>query len=132
MMNQIFGQSAGKGEGDAAQEGGALPHVLGLLHGKCGGLGGLVEAFRSKGLGDIVHSWVGNGANLPVTSEQLDQVFEKTHLQELAAKVGVSPEEFKAKVAQLLPSVVDKLTPNGRVPDNGGLENPSGTMPQKG
>lgn len=95
--------------------------VLQMLSSQSGGLGGLVQAFQSKGLGDVVSSWVGTGQNLPVSGEQIQSVLGSDTVQQLAAKVGISPDKAQSALATVLPLVVDHLTPNGAVPEGGGL-----------
>ena len=95
----------------------AAMEALGRASG--GGRGGLVEAFRAKGLGDVVASWIGTGQNLPVTAEQIQSVLGSGLGQQLAARVGLPPEAASALLAQLLPQAVDRLTPEGTVPAGG-------------
>jgi len=95
----------------------AAMEALGRASG--GGRGGLVEAFRAKGLGDVVASWIGTGQNLPVTAEQIQSVLGSGLVQQLAARVGLPPEAASALLAQLLPQAVDRLTPEGTVPAGG-------------
>lgn len=96
--------------------GAEMATVCNGLIAKHGGLGGIVEQFSTQGLGDTVKSWVGTGENLPITPDQLHQVFGSQTMAELAAKVGMTPEELSTKLSQVLPGVVDKLTPAGVVP----------------
>ena len=92
-----------------------LTSVLGMLQNHEGGVGGLVKAFQEKGLGDVAASWVGKGDNLPISGEQLQSVLGSDMVSGLAAKFGISHDQ----IAQLLPQVVDKLTPNGQVEAGG-------------
>ena len=89
--------------------------MIGLLQNHPGGIGGLVEQFQSKGLGEIASSWVGKGDNLPISADQLQGVLGGDMVSGLAAKFGVSQDQ----IAQLLPQVVDQLTPNGQVEAGG-------------
>jgi uncharacterized protein YidB (DUF937 family) len=89
--------------------------VNGLIE-KHGGVQGIVTQLESQGLGATVKSWVGPGANLPITADQVHAAFGSETITGLAAKFGLNPQELSAKLAQLLPQVVDKLTPNGVVP----------------
>ena len=83
-----------------------------------GGLAGILEKFNQAGLADQVKSWIGTGANLPVSAEDIQRVLGSGRLQEIAAKAGLSHEQVSAELAKVLPQVVDKLTPNGQLPDN--------------
>ncbi|MGH7592837.1 MAG: YidB family protein [Gemmatimonadales bacterium] len=89
--------------------------VNGLIA-KHGGLSGVVDQFHKQGLGDTIKSWVGTGANLPITPDQVHQALGSQTVTELAAKVGMTPEDLSAKLAKVLPGMVDKLTPAGTVP----------------
>ncbi len=81
-----------------------------------GGVQGLVSQFEKNGLGSVVQSWVGTGANQPVQAIQLQTVLGSDMMQTLAAKVGMTPDEVASKLAQFLPEAVDKMTPNGTLP----------------
>lgn len=89
--------------------------VNGLIQ-KHGGVQGIVSQLQSQGLGNTVKSWVGTGANEPVTGDQIHAALGSDMINELAAKVGMTPEDLSAKLAQVLPGAIDKLTPNGTVP----------------
>jgi uncharacterized protein YidB (DUF937 family) len=93
-----------------------------------GGLGGLVDAFQAKGLGDVVASWIGTGQNLPVTAEQIQSVLGSGLVQQLAARVGLPPEAASALLAQILPQAVDRLTPEGTLPAGGLLGQVTGLL----
>jgi uncharacterized protein YidB (DUF937 family) len=85
-----------------------------------GGLQALVKAFGDKGLGDIVGSWIGTGANLPVSSQQIQSALGP-QLQQLAAQHGLDVTAVAQQLSQHLPGIVDKLTPGGKVPDAASL-----------
>ena len=91
-----------------------------LLNGQ-GGVAGLVEKFGGAGLGDVVGSWVGTGANVNITPEQIQQVLGSGPIADFAAKLGISPEQASETLAGLLPEAIDRLTPNGSVNDAAGL-----------
>ncbi len=80
------------------------------------GLGGLLERFQQSGQGDIIKSWIGNGQNQPISASQLGTVLGPMVISALAAKTGMSEQDLTHQLSQLLPGVVDKLTPNGRLP----------------
>jgi uncharacterized protein YidB (DUF937 family) len=92
------------------------------------GLGGLVEAFQAKGLGDVVASWIGTGQNLPVSAEQIQSVLGSGLVQQLAARAGLPPEAATTLLAQILPRAVDRLTPEGTVPAGGLLGQATGLL----
>jgi uncharacterized protein YidB (DUF937 family) len=99
--------------------GGGNPTVGALLQmvdNHPGGFSGLIATFHEKGLGGVASSWVGTGANQPITAEQIQSVLSNERIQQFAAKLGIPPEQASAKIAEYLPQVVDKLTPNGQVP----------------
>ncbi len=81
-----------------------------------GGVGGIVNQMQSRGFGDTVKSWVSAGPNQPISADQLHQVFGSGTLEQIAQRVGMSPQELSQKLAQILPQAVDHLTPNGAVP----------------
>jgi uncharacterized protein YidB (DUF937 family) len=95
--------------------------LLQMIQQQPGGLSGLVQNFHNKGLGGLVTSWVGTGQNMPISADQIQHVLGNTQVQQMAAKVGISPEAASSQLAQLLPTIVDKLTPNGQVPAQSNL-----------
>jgi uncharacterized protein YidB (DUF937 family) len=104
--------------------GGSSPLLTGLLQmvqNQPGGLQGLVQSFQDKGLAGLVSSWVGTGQNLPISADQIHQVLGSQQVQSLAASAGISPDAAGSTIAQLLPTLVDKLTPNGQVPAHNNL-----------
>jgi uncharacterized protein YidB (DUF937 family) len=96
-----------------------------------GGLEGLVRSFQDRGLGSIVDSWVSTGRNLPISPDQIAQGLGSGELSALASRLGMSQGDVSSKLAQLLPDVVDKLTPNGRVPDAGSLGELLGSLAKR-
>jgi len=84
--------------------------------GVLGGLGGLLNKLEQGGLGDLTKSWVGSGQNQPVSPGQLGTALGPNIIKVLAQKSGLSEEELSKQLSQVLPGIVDKLTPNGRLP----------------
>jgi uncharacterized protein YidB (DUF937 family) len=82
-----------------------------------GGLNEVVQQFESQGLGHIVQSWIGTGANQPISAEQLKSALGSEWVQQLAARVGVSPDVISSHLSEILPKIVDRLTPSGEVPE---------------
>jgi uncharacterized protein YidB (DUF937 family) len=89
--------------------------VNGLIE-RHGGIQGIVSQLEERGFGGTVRSWVGTGANQPITADQIHQAFGSDTMKQLAAKVGMSSEDLAAKLSQILPQAIDKLTPGGAVP----------------
>lgn len=99
---------------------GGLGDVLGqVLGGSGGGLGGLLEAVQRAGFGDQARSWVGTGANQPLPADALEQIFGAGGLAEIARRAGLSQADASRGLAELMPEVVDHVTPKGEVPQNG-------------
>ena len=122
LMDQL-GQAAGGAMGGQAAQNPLLQIVTSLLgqNSSVGGLAGLVQSFQKAGLGDIVNSWVGTGKNMPVTPDQIKQGLGGDVLNQLAGKAGVSPDAASAQLSSLLPDVIDKVTPNGKI-EAGGID----------
>ncbi|MDO9092541.1 MAG: YidB family protein [Rubrivivax sp.] len=91
--------------------------------GGLGGLGGLISKMQRSGLGDVAASWVGTGQNQPIGADQLGQVLGGDMIEGLTRQLGMNQGDLLGQLSQMLPQVVDTLTPEGRVPqgDLGGL-----------
>ena len=94
-----------------------------------GGLQGLISAFQNAGLGELVSSWVGTGQNLPISADQIQQALSGGQLSQLAQAAGVSQDHAAGSLAEMLPGLIDKLTPNGQVSDAGSM-NPADLLQQ--
>lgn len=88
------------------------PDAGGLL----GGLGGLLETFQQSGLGNVAKSWVDTGPNESIPAGSLGSALGPSLIKTLVKRTGLSEQEVTAQLAQVLPGVVDKLTPEGRLP----------------
>lgn len=133
VMNN--GQSPNQGQAGAAAGLGGLGGLLGVLasnpqliqvvtnmlanNGSQGGLGGLMEKFQQAGMGDVIGSWVGGGQNHAISGDQLGQVLGRDTLSNIAAQLGVQPGEAAGQLSQVLPGLIDKLTPQGAAPAQG-------------
>jgi uncharacterized protein YidB (DUF937 family) len=84
--------------------------------GLLGGLGGLVNKLQQGGLGDVVNSWVGSGQNQPVSPNQLGSALGPNILKTVSQMTGISEDDLTKQLSQFLPGVVNKLTPDGRLP----------------
>ena len=97
--------------------GGLLAAAMSLVQ-QQGGISGLLDKFRQSGLGQHADSWVGSGPNLPVTGAQVNQALGSGALNDIAANLGIPVGQASSTMAQLLPELVNQLTPNGQVPAN--------------
>jgi uncharacterized protein YidB (DUF937 family) len=84
--------------------------------GLMGGLADIVSKLGANGNAGQVNSWVGNGANQPIEPGQLGAALGQQTINDLAAKVGMNPQDLLNQLALVLPSLVNNLTPNGRLP----------------
>jgi uncharacterized protein YidB (DUF937 family) len=95
--------------------GGQPAALLENLIREAGGLAGMRDRFTAAGLGDIFTSWVTSGENRPIQAADLQKIMGADALQALAARVGFSAETILPLMAQFLPQVIDRLTPNGQI-----------------
>lgn len=123
-MGAILGQLLGGG--NQSNQGGGLGGLLGGLAGGGaqgggfgGGLGGLLGQLRQSGLAPQVDSWVGTGQNQPVSPDQLNQAFGHEQVNSWADQAGMQPHDFLSQLSHHLPSAVNQMTPDGRLPDEG-------------
>lgn len=134
VLGGLLGQGSGGAQaGGLGNLGALLPVVVGMLanNGQGGGLGGLVEKFNQAGLGDVLASWIGTGQNAPISGEQLGEVLGGDALGDLASRLGLPAGDAAAQLAQVLPGLVDRLTPQGVEPE-GGLGNAADLLGQLG
>jgi len=90
--------------------------VVNQLIEKHGGLPGIVSQLQQQGLMSTVDSWIGAGPNKPISADQGHEAFGPEVIRELAARTGMTPQDLAQKLSQVLPQVIDKLTPAGTVP----------------
>ncbi len=120
-MSGIFGDLIGgvlkglanqQGQG---QGGGGLGGILGqvLSNTNLGSLGGLLDQLQKSGLGPQVSSWLGNGANLPISVDQLRQALGDDNIRQISQSLGIPIDQLLNQFSQHLPAAVDKLSPNG-------------------
>lgn len=124
ILDDVVGKVKEAIGGGGGEQSALVNEVLGLLSGggQGGGLQGLIQTFQNKGLGDIVSTWVGTGQNLPINGEQLKSGLGADLIGQLAAKVGIPADVATSKLTELLPTLIDKLTPEGKLPESGLLQ----------
>ena len=93
-----------------------MSSIMQLLGGQ-GGLQNLISQFDAKGFGDIIGSWVGTGQNKSISPDQIQNVLGSDVLSGIAFKLGLNVNDLSSQLSNLLPGVVDKLTPKGKVPE---------------
>src|ERR1700756_4143984 len=112
LLDSILGAVTGKTDdsGGAAQ----LIGVLGGLLAQSGGLQGLANKFAQSGQGNAFQSWVGMGENEGISNNQIQNALGSEQVNALAAKMGIDPAQASSFLAEYLPKIVDKLTPEGK------------------
>ena len=117
VLQLLSNRGAGGGSGTRGI-GDVLGQVLGGSgRGAAGGLGGLLEQLQRAGFGEQADSWVSRGANKPISPDAMTQVFGHEGLEQLSRQAGISPDEASRGLSALLPEVVDRMMPDGTVPD---------------
>jgi len=127
LSNSLSGGTLGAGQPGGLNTQGVLGAVLSALNDHPGGLGGVVESISKGGLGDVVASWIGNGPNPAVPAGRVQGALGSGVINDIAYKLGVSPEMAGNVLSQVLPHIVDHLTPEGEVPQ-GGLSGAGGEL----
>ncbi len=148
LLDSVLGAALGGGQ----QQGGGLGSILGAVlgggqqgggglnsqlinaaigmlgnDGGQGGLGGLVAKFQQAGLGDAMGSWIGTGDNQPVNADQVSSALGQDTISDLASKLGMNQGDAASQLSQILPGLINHLTPNGQAPA-GGLGNAGDLM----
>ena len=137
ILGSVLGGGAaqGQGSGQAALINAVIQMVANKGAGgggAGGGLGALVGGLTQGGLGNVASSWVGTGQNLPVSAEQLQSALGSGGggglLAQLAQQAGLSHGDTASGLSQILPGLVDKLTPDGQIPQQDSLEKMLGSL----
>lgn len=116
LFDSVAGAVLGKMMGDK----GGMAQVALEMFNQNGGLTGILDKFKEGGLAEQAASWVGKGENMPISAEQISSVLGNSTIAEMATKFGIDPDTLSSQIAEHLPTVVDKLTPDGEVNDNSG------------
>jgi uncharacterized protein YidB (DUF937 family) len=125
LLDSILSGMAGQSTGGGQAANPLLQIVLQMLTssgqsgGQGSGLSALIEQFQRAGLGPEMNSWISTGQNLPISPEQLMQVFGQGQMQQMAATSGLDPGQLSGGLADMLPQMIDQLTPGGQVPATG-------------
>ena len=122
-LGSILGGGSRAGAGSSGLGGAAggmiLVAVMAMLQ-KQGGVGAVLGKLRDSGLGAHADSWVGTGANIPVSGDDLHKALGGSAISDLAAKLGIPAQQAGGVLSKVLPELVNQLTPQGQLPDNHG------------
>jgi len=134
LLDSVLG-SVFNNNGQQGQAGAGLGGLIGMLasnpqliqvatdmlanNGGQGGLGGLVSKFEQAGLGDAIQSWIGSGANQPVSGDQVTSALGAGTVSDIAAKLGLDPGDAASQLSHILPGLINHLTPEGQAPEQG-------------
>lgn len=117
LGNLVGGLLGGQLPQGAQAQSPLLQMALQLLQ-QNGGIQGVLGKFEQAGLGAQAQSWIGTGQNQPVDANAISQIFGQGQLGQIAQQLGITHEQAAGQLAQVLPQVVDKLTPQGQIPEN--------------
>ena len=122
LLDSVIGALGQGGQDGQGGQAALIQAVLAMLAGQGGQGGGLADLaarFQQGGLGDVMGSWVGTGQNLPVSPDQLGSVLGDDLLGQISRGSGMSGQDLLGQLAQVLPQVVDRATPDGQLPQGG-------------
>ena len=121
LLDSVVGMLGGGQQGGGGNAA-LLNAIVGMLANN--GLGAILGKAQQSGMGDVVSSWIGSGQNMPISADQLNNVLGSDMVANLARQLGLSHGDASSQLSQMLPEVVDRLTPQGQMPQ-GGLGNVS-------
>lgn len=118
LLGSMMGGTAG--QPPQAQGGGQVVQLVLQLLQRNGGIEGLLAKMQQAGYGDQAQAqaWIGTGQNQAVPADVLAQIFGQGQLGEIAQQLGLSRDDAAGGLAQALPDVVDRMTPQGRIPED--------------
>jgi uncharacterized protein YidB (DUF937 family) len=118
VLDGLLGGLMGGGTGTAQQGQSPLMLMALQLIQQNGGLPGIISKLQNGGLAQQVGSWVGTGQNAPISGSQLQEVLGSGSIGQIAQQLGMSHGDTSSGLAQVLPQLIDHLTPNGQLGDN--------------
>jgi uncharacterized protein YidB (DUF937 family) len=128
LLPVVVAMLSNRGQTQDRPQAGGLGALLGQVLGgdgstprAGGGLGALLEQLQRAGFGDQGRSWVGSGPNQAIPPDAIERIFGDGGLAEIARSAGLSPQDTARGLSQLMPEVVDRMTPNGEMPDDTAL-----------
>jgi uncharacterized protein YidB (DUF937 family) len=118
ILGEMVKGLLGKVLGGGSSQNPLMDIAMGLIiNPQSGGLQGLIQTFKEKGLGDAMSSWISTEKNQLVSGDQIQNALGGNLIQQIAEKLGSSKSEVSGGLANLLPDMIDKLTPNGKLPE---------------
>jgi uncharacterized protein YidB (DUF937 family) len=117
-LSNLLGGSGGELAGKL------LPALLKVVQSQGGGLGGLLSKFTQSSnpaVAQKAQSWVGTGENHAATGDDVEQALGADTVAQVAQEAGVSHDDAKNGLAEILPGLIDKISPDGKLPDLGAL-----------
>jgi uncharacterized protein YidB (DUF937 family) len=120
LLDTITGALRGA-KGAGVNTNAVLVQQLIAMLSKPGALGNLVSAFQKQDLGNVMQSWLGTGTNLPISPAQIQQVLGSDVVADMAKKAGIGVPDAASALSNLLPQVIDKISPNGTAPEGNEL-----------
>jgi uncharacterized protein YidB (DUF937 family) len=130
LLDSVLGSLSQGGSGSGGNP--LLETVLSMVNNpETGGLAGLLQKLQEHGLGNVADSWVSTGKIMPISGDQLQEALGSGALGDIASKLGLSTNDVSSQLADLLPGVVDNLTPNGQLPDMGSLGDLLGSLTKR-
>lgn len=126
LLDSVLGAALGGQQGGQAQGAGGIdPQVImgvvGALMNNAGGLQGILAKLQQGGLGEAAQSWVGTGANQPVSADALGGALGPDLMGMIAKQLGGNEQQAAGTMADVLPGLIDKMTPQGQVPADNGM-----------
>lgn len=118
LLDGLLGSVLGGANSATAQQQNPLMQIALQMLQQNGGIGGMLDKFRQGGYADQANSWQSTGANLPISPSALQEVLGSGSIGQIAQQLGLSHGEAAGGLAQVLPQLIDKMTPAGEVPDN--------------
>lgn len=114
--------------GSLSQSNPAIANLVSGVLTENGGLDGLINKFQAGGFQDLAMSWVGKGTNLPISADQINQVLGNETIQNFAQKLGLDSHSVAQQISEHLPTIIDKLTPDGQLPTAGNIASNLGSV----
>src|SRR5215831_2626940 len=119
LLDSLLGSAMGGMSGSAQGQSPLVQMALQLIQ-QNGGLPGIISKFQNGGMAAQAGSWVSTGENMPITGNQLQEVLGTGSIGQIAQQLGLSHGDASSNLAQVLPQIIDQLTPQGQVPANHG------------